>query len=500
MKNYTRTQILSCLLFLFCTVPFNAQVGIGTATPNATSVLDVSSTTKGLLAPRMTTAQRIAIATPANGLLVFDTDIKSFHYYDTSTSAWIKIFGDKEGRLKYKLIKSTDVLATVLAAELAVGGGSKYVLDTTTLYEINGTIIVNFPIDLNNSYVIGLDAAEDKLVRLTGNLFEGDKGGSVKVLTLVASSGMVLNLLGSGGQSQNLILRDCIVGSSANVGKVENFSLVFMSIVQFVGNTTGIIYKDTGKVLLSNTAWFGNNLGSFETFQGTFGLIEKEGGFCEVIGAAIGIDVSSNPVITGDAVMEAVVFTGTLTTGKYVKGYTVGSYTGFNFNDNWSVRCAGIPTEGDSFATGSFYFDRAGAPSNTVATTINTAYKLAGTTVSTNLYRVTAPANNKLTYMGKKTRTFQVVGNVAFLEVTGGTNAQYVYYIAKVSTPATGSVVTAITSTESFTDTNSGFVQGFPVTGTVQLGTGESIEVYLKRTNTGTKITMGTYSLNLSIK
>lgn len=500
MKKNLHTQILNCLLLFFCTIPFNAQVGIGTVTPHASSVLDVTSTTQGLLTPRMTTAQRIAIATPANGLMVFDTDIKSFYYYDTSTPAWIKVFGDKEGRLKYKLIKSTDVLSTVLATELSAGGGSKYLLDTATLYEINGTIMVNFPIDLNNSYIVGQDASEDKLIKLSGDLFEGDKGGSVKILTLVASSGQVLDLLGSGGQSENLILRDCIIASSASVGKVENFALVFMSIVQFVGNTTGIIYKDCGKVLLSNIAWFGNNLGTYETFQGTFGLIEKQGGFSEVIGAANGMDVSSNPVITGDAVMESVVFTGTLTSGKYVKGYTVGSYSGFNFNDNWAVRCAGIPNEGDSNASGSFYFDRSTAPANTVATTINTGYKVTGTTISSNLYRFTAPTNNKLTYLGKKTRTFQIVSNIAYLESSGGTNAQYVYYIAKISTPATGSVVTPVTSTESFTDTNSSFAQGFSITGTVQLNAGESIEVHLKRINSGTKITMGTYSLSLSAK
>ncbi|TGD59661.1 hypothetical protein [Flavobacterium humi] len=500
MKKNLFIQILTYSLLLFSAMQLSAQVGIGTSTPAASSVLDITSTTKGLLAPRMTTAQRIAIASPANGLMVYDTDIKSFHYYDTSTSAWIKVFGDKEGRLKYKLIKSTDVLATVLATELAAGGGTKYVLDTSTLYEVNGTIVVNFPIDLNNAYIVGQDAGEDKLVRTTGNLFEGDKGGSVKILTLVASSGQVFNLLGTGGQTQNLILRDCIIASSASIGKIENFALAFMSIVQFAGNTTGIIYKDITKLLISNAAWFGTNTGTYETYQGTFGLIEKEGGFTEVIGTAVGFDVSANPTITGDAVMDAVVFTGTVTTGKYINPYTVGTYSGYNFNDSWGVRCAGIPNEGDTYATGAFYFDRSGAPANTIATTINTAYKLTGTTVSSNLYRFTAPTNNRLTYMGKKTRSFQVIANVAYLEVSGGSNAQYVYYLAKVSTPATGSVVTPITATEAFTDTNSGFVQGFSIAGTVSLSTGESVEVYLKRINSGTKITMGTYSLNLSMK
>jgi len=54
--------------------PVGGGVGIGTLTPAATAVLDVTSTTQGFLPPRMTIAQRNAIASPANGLIVFCTD------------------------------------------------------------------------------------------------------------------------------------------------------------------------------------------------------------------------------------------------------------------------------------------------------------------------------------------------------------------------------------------------------------------------------------------
>ena len=52
----------------------NAQVGIGTTSPHASAVFDVTSTTQGLLPPRMTQAQRNAIATPATGLMVWCTN------------------------------------------------------------------------------------------------------------------------------------------------------------------------------------------------------------------------------------------------------------------------------------------------------------------------------------------------------------------------------------------------------------------------------------------
>jgi hypothetical protein len=56
------------------------QVGIGTDTPASSAMLDVTSTTMGLLVPRMNSAQRIAISSPTEGLLVYDTDIGAFYY------------------------------------------------------------------------------------------------------------------------------------------------------------------------------------------------------------------------------------------------------------------------------------------------------------------------------------------------------------------------------------------------------------------------------------
>lgn len=68
----------------------NAQVGVGTLTPDASAQLDVTSVTKGVLVSRVTSAQRIAIASPADGLLVYDTDTKGFWYHKTGTG-WTQI-------------------------------------------------------------------------------------------------------------------------------------------------------------------------------------------------------------------------------------------------------------------------------------------------------------------------------------------------------------------------------------------------------------------------
>ena len=66
-----------------------AQVGVGTTSPNSSSILDLSSTSKGMLAPRMTAAQKNAISSPATGLLVYQTDGSAgFWYYDGTQ--WLK--------------------------------------------------------------------------------------------------------------------------------------------------------------------------------------------------------------------------------------------------------------------------------------------------------------------------------------------------------------------------------------------------------------------------
>jgi len=64
------------------------KIGID-STPNASSMLDIESTTKGFLMPRMTTAQINAIATPANGLQVYNTDLGQPCFYDGA--AWRKV-------------------------------------------------------------------------------------------------------------------------------------------------------------------------------------------------------------------------------------------------------------------------------------------------------------------------------------------------------------------------------------------------------------------------
>ena len=64
----------------------SGNVGIGTSSPNASAILDAQSTTKGVRFPNMTTTQKNAVATPAAGLVVFDTTLSKLCVY--SGAAW----------------------------------------------------------------------------------------------------------------------------------------------------------------------------------------------------------------------------------------------------------------------------------------------------------------------------------------------------------------------------------------------------------------------------
>lgn len=68
-----------------------SQVGIGTTNPKAT--LDIKSESSGILIPRMNTASRLGLVVTAdqNGMMVYDTDTKTFWYYDNNAPNWIEL-------------------------------------------------------------------------------------------------------------------------------------------------------------------------------------------------------------------------------------------------------------------------------------------------------------------------------------------------------------------------------------------------------------------------
>ena len=157
-----KTKLLF-LYFLFASSCIYSQVGIGTTTPNSSSMLDVSATNKGVLFPRVTlssTADVLTITTPATGLLVYNTAtagagitaVTPGYYYWDSTQ-WIRFLsnsGDFWG-LNGNTATASNFLGTTNAQDLVFRVGNNERFRFTT----NGRIL---PTNTGQSIAIGVNA------------------------------------------------------------------------------------------------------------------------------------------------------------------------------------------------------------------------------------------------------------------------------------------------------------------------------------------------------
>ncbi len=179
--------ITSLLLFIFLvSISTYAQVGIGTTTPNNSSSLDIVSTNKGVLIPRMTVAQRIAIVNPAEGLLIYqNNDIKGFYFYNGTS--WNRLLdkskdGNPIGTIisfstnnvppNYLECNGTAVSRTTYANLFAVIG--------TRYGAGNGTTTFNLP-DYRGQFLRGYNhgAGTDPNVTTRTNRGDGTTGDAV---------------------------------------------------------------------------------------------------------------------------------------------------------------------------------------------------------------------------------------------------------------------------------------------------------------------------------
>lgn len=101
--------------------------------PDASAMLDVKSTTKGLLIPRMTTTERTTIILPATGLMVFDNTTLSFWYYDGTQ--WVEIGANGFNGSPFDTASATVIPNTALVDETT----SDFVFGSTRLDDDGNT-------------------------------------------------------------------------------------------------------------------------------------------------------------------------------------------------------------------------------------------------------------------------------------------------------------------------------------------------------------------------
>ncbi|SDB32667.1 hypothetical protein SAMN03097699_0722 [Flavobacteriaceae bacterium MAR_2010_188] len=399
-----------------------AQVGIGTTSPHPSSIFDVESDSQGMLTPRMSTQQRTEILQPAKGLLVFDTDLNAFYFFDGGQ--WLELGTESKTRNNYKLVQSV----ADLADELTAGGGSKYLLNPFFLYEINGNVVFNFPIELNGAYIKGEDSVEDKIINGTGStLFVGTTGGNLKRMTIVGNGQKIFNLNGDG--SQNLIFLSVNFVNSSSVGSLSGFSIIFFNVGQFQNNSNGLIVSNSESFFFTLYTWATSNTGTFLTLNGAIDEVQLSNARVVADAGEVGINVSANPSISGSASIAQVTFAGA---GNHVLGYSSGTYPNYHFTNKWFVSCHGIAQETDDNATGDINLSTAvgaGATTSFTGIGISSRVKLAGATTSSNLFRFTKSGNNRIVYDGLKSRSFNVSTSISFQ--ASANNTVFIFYLAK---------------------------------------------------------------------
>jgi len=139
-RNKPMRQIFTFLAVILLTANTYSQVVIGTTTPDASSLLEVTSTAKGVLLPRMTATQRDAISSPATGLMIYQTDgTVGFYYYNGSS--WANV-----GYTDALVSANTDVAANtakvgytdeLVSANTDVAANTLKVSYTQPIYTVN---------------------------------------------------------------------------------------------------------------------------------------------------------------------------------------------------------------------------------------------------------------------------------------------------------------------------------------------------------------------------
>lgn len=173
MKNLI--SVISIVLFCHIAIQSSAQnIGINDdgSTPNASAILDIKATNKGLLIPRLSDAQMNAVASPANGLLIFNSSHNSFWF--RQGGVWVELLSDHvnelvdaDGDTKVQVEESAD--EDIIRMDIS--GTEALVLSKSS----NGELLIENSI--GNSLTLGRNAAVNMISNCLRNTTIGIGAG-----------------------------------------------------------------------------------------------------------------------------------------------------------------------------------------------------------------------------------------------------------------------------------------------------------------------------------
>lgn len=264
--NITKTGLLHpCIyLIILCTFGINTfgqSVGISSTsiTPDASSIMELRSSTKGLLIPRMTTTQRNAISSPAAGLMIFNTTTQKFNFYDTTTTASWKVMFSGTGGVNSVSGTTNRITISGTASDPVADISSSYVgqntittLGTVTTGTWNGTTIATA-----NGGTGGTTSP------VAGGVIYG-ASTSAYGTTAAGSSGQILRSAGAGTPTWSTATYPAAAGNAGGIliSDGTNFTSTAMTSatnklaadVQMSATTT--TFSDGPSVSLAAGTWF----------------------------------------------------------------------------------------------------------------------------------------------------------------------------------------------------------------------------------------------------
>jgi uncharacterized protein (TIGR02145 family) len=248
---------LLCLFIMLVSVPAFAQIGIGTKTPAPSAALEVTSSTnnKGILIPRVTATQKNAIASPAEGLLVYQTTAPIGFYYYTG-GAWKLMaiqtdLASKVDKVNGKDLSSNDYTTTEKTKLLAITGTNTG--DQTTITGNAGTATkLASPRTING---VAFDGTANITVTADAGTLTGSFTKDITVNSVNIGRGNGVN----GSNTR--------IGGQALTSNTSGYENVAIGDASLSKNTTGGRNNAIGA-----SALFKNTTGSENTAIGTYAL------------------------------------------------------------------------------------------------------------------------------------------------------------------------------------------------------------------------------------